>query len=61
MSPEEIATRINACFERLILARPDQYFWLHDRYRGADEVTRARESAAETSGADKAGAADADD
>jgi lauroyl/myristoyl acyltransferase len=44
MSPEEIATRINACFERLILARPDQYFWLHDRYRGADEVTRAREA-----------------
>ncbi len=34
-SPEAIATRINAELERLILACPDQYFWLHDRYRGA--------------------------
>lgn len=34
-SPEEVATRVNAELERLILARPDQYFWLHDRYRGA--------------------------
>ncbi len=47
-SPEEIATMINACYERLILARPEQYFWLHDRYRGADEVTRARETAPAT-------------
>jgi KDO2-lipid IV(A) lauroyltransferase len=47
MAPEEIAARINACLERLILARPDQYFWLHDRYRGADEITRAREAASE--------------
>ena len=49
LSPEEIATKINGCYERLILARPEQYFWLHDRYRGADEVTRARESAAAAS------------
>jgi KDO2-lipid IV(A) lauroyltransferase len=32
-SPEEIAGRINAVLERMILAHPDQYFWLHDRYR----------------------------
>jgi KDO2-lipid IV(A) lauroyltransferase len=34
-SPEAIAERINAELERLIRACPDQYFWLHDRYRGA--------------------------
>ena len=34
--PEEIARRINAEFERMILARPDQYLWLHDRYKEAD-------------------------
>lgn len=33
--PEEIATRINREFERMILARPDQYLWLHDRFKGA--------------------------
>jgi len=32
-SPEQIATRINAELEALILAAPEQYFWLHDRYR----------------------------
>lgn len=30
-----ITTRINAQFERMIRACPEQYFWLHDRYRGA--------------------------
>ncbi len=34
-TPEEIATRINQELERLILAHPEQYLWLHDRYRGA--------------------------
>lgn len=34
-SGEEVATRINQELERLILACPQQYFWLHDRYRGA--------------------------
>lgn len=33
-SPEAIATRINAEIEALIRRAPDQYFWLHDRYRG---------------------------
>lgn len=32
-SPREVATRINQELERLILEWPDQYFWLHDRYR----------------------------
>lgn len=31
--PVEIATRINRAFERMILRHPDQYFWLHDRYK----------------------------
>lgn len=34
-SVEEIITRINGELEKLILAAPEQYFWLHDRYRGA--------------------------
>jgi lauroyl/myristoyl acyltransferase len=57
-SPEEIATRINASLERLILARPEQYFWLHDRYRGADELTRAREEGATAKTAETAEADD---
>ncbi len=32
-SPEEIAERINRTFEAMIRAAPDQYFWLHDRYK----------------------------
>ena len=32
-SPLELATRVNQELERLILECPDQYFWLHDRYR----------------------------
>jgi len=35
LSPEEIATLVNHELEALILYRPEQYFWLHDRYRGA--------------------------
>jgi KDO2-lipid IV(A) lauroyltransferase len=34
-SPEEVATRINAELERMIRAAPEQYFWLHDRFRDA--------------------------
>jgi KDO2-lipid IV(A) lauroyltransferase len=33
MSPAAVATRVNREFERMILARPEQYFWLHDRFR----------------------------
>jgi KDO2-lipid IV(A) lauroyltransferase len=31
--PTAIAGRLNEVFERMILAHPEQYFWLHDRYR----------------------------
>ena len=34
LSPEAIAARVNAALEPLILACPEQYFWLHDRYKG---------------------------
>lgn len=39
-SPEEISTLINGYFERFIRSKPEQYFWLHDRYRGADKAVR---------------------
>ena len=29
----DITARINGSFERMIRAHPDQYFWLHDRYK----------------------------
>jgi KDO2-lipid IV(A) lauroyltransferase len=32
-TPEAIAARINRTFEAMIRAAPDQYFWLHDRYK----------------------------
>lgn len=32
-SPEAIVTRVNAEMESLILRHPEQYFWLHDRFR----------------------------
>ena len=35
LSPEQVATRINQELEQLILACPEQYFWLHDRYKDA--------------------------
>lgn len=35
LSPEDLAARINSEFERMIAAQPEQYFWLHDRYRDA--------------------------
>ena len=34
--PERTAALVNEHLERLILAEPDQVFWLHDRYRGGD-------------------------
>ena len=33
LDAEAMAARINASFERMILEHPDQYFWLHDRYK----------------------------
>jgi KDO2-lipid IV(A) lauroyltransferase len=38
-TPEEIATRINLEFEGLIRQHPEQYFWLHDRYRDTPAET----------------------
>lgn len=35
LEPAEVATRINREMERMILAHPDQYLWLHDRYAKA--------------------------
>lgn len=35
LSPEEIATVINRELEGLILYRPDEVFWLHDRFKGS--------------------------
>ncbi|MEM6572447.1 MAG: lysophospholipid acyltransferase family protein [Planctomycetota bacterium] len=37
LSPEEIVARVNVELERLILHRPSEVFWLHDRFRGAPE------------------------
>ena len=34
-SAEEICTAVNQKLEAMILEESDQYFWLHDRYRGA--------------------------
>ena len=34
--PETVTSLVNRHLEELILAEPEQYFWLHDRYRGAD-------------------------
>ena len=38
-SPEVIAAAVNRELERLIRAAPEQYFWLHDRYRNAPELS----------------------
>ena len=35
LSPEELLGEINREMERMILAAPEQYFWLHERYRNA--------------------------
>jgi len=35
LSSDEITARINAELERMIRRHPEQYFWLHDRYRAA--------------------------
>lgn len=38
LSAEEITTRINVELEGLILHRPDESFWLHDRFRDAPDT-----------------------
>ena len=48
LSVEEITALINTEMEQLILRRPEQYFWLHDRYRDAPPISEGdREAAAE--------------
>lgn len=44
MAPEQILTEINGELERMILSRPEQYFWLHDRYRKAPPAEAAPDS-----------------
>ncbi len=41
MNPEEIAGALNREMERLIRRAPEQYFWLHERYRKAPEPAGA--------------------
>lgn len=42
LSPQEVAATINAELERLIRAAPEQYHWLHDRFRGVEQELRRR-------------------
>lgn len=42
MNPLAVATRLNEEFERMIRYAPEQYFWLHDRYRDAPPAEPAR-------------------
>lgn len=44
LSIEEIVTLINREQEKLILNHPEQYFWLHDRYRDAPPLSPDEES-----------------
>lgn len=43
LAPERIAAEINREMERMILVAPDQYLWLHDRYRKAPVEDAAAE------------------
>ncbi|MBI5364522.1 MAG: lysophospholipid acyltransferase family protein [Planctomycetes bacterium] len=42
LSVEELVLVVNRELERMISKAPEQYFWLHDRYRGAEESAAAR-------------------
>jgi len=44
LTPEAIAAWINHELERQILAAPEQYFWLHDRYRDTPETSDPTET-----------------
>lgn len=37
LSPEEVMALVNRETEALVRRAPDQYFWLHDRFKGAPE------------------------
>jgi len=45
LSPEGVVERVNRQTEELILFAPDQYFWLHDRYKGAPPAQPAGQAA----------------
>jgi KDO2-lipid IV(A) lauroyltransferase len=45
LAPAEVAARINRELEALIRSAPEQYFWLHDRYRGAEGAAAAQDEA----------------
>lgn len=48
LGPEEVVEKINRELERMILAAPEQYFWLHERYRGAPEGAPKSDTDAES-------------
>ncbi|MCY2961647.1 MAG: lysophospholipid acyltransferase family protein [Planctomycetota bacterium] len=53
VDPDAIVARLNREFETAIRAMPDQYMWIHDRYRGTDPAALAlEEAAAETPGSE---------
>jgi KDO2-lipid IV(A) lauroyltransferase len=39
---EQVVRRMNAALEKLIVRFPEQYLWIHDRYRTADEILAAK-------------------
>jgi len=39
---ENLIRRMNRALERLILRFPDQYLWIRDRYRTADQILAQR-------------------
>jgi len=56
LSVNEIVARVNAELETLILAHPEQYFWIHDRYRDSPEQAPVSESAGSPAVADSSDA-----
>lgn len=45
LNPTEVATRINQVYEVLIRRHPEQYLWLHDRFRRMPKTWEALERA----------------
>ena len=48
-TPEEISTALNRAMEEMILSAPEQYFWIHDRYRKAPKTGASAANSAPTS------------
>lgn len=51
LSLDEVVSRVNQEQEKLILAHPEQYFWLHDRYRDAPDEEVSNSARAGSDGA----------